>query len=301
MTTAQPATRTASADARLPEQHPFRAHLRRVEVAEGVEAHRLWTPDDGALPSLYLSHGAPMLFEMTDWMSELREWARDLPKPRAILIVSAHWEAAPLSISSTQPTELVYDFSGFDPIYSTMRYDTPPAAELARQVTSLLPAAEQVHEHRSRGLDHGAWVPLKIMYPQADIPVLQLSMPTHDPDRLLDLGRRLRDLRESGVLLIGSGFMTHGLPYLDWRDPHNVPGWSSDFDGWASDALRRGDVDELSNFQDRAPGMPYAHPTVEHFTPLFVTLGAADDPTAPVRTTIDGYAIGLAKRSFQAA
>ncbi|KGN41327.1 extradiol ring-cleavage dioxygenase [Knoellia aerolata DSM 18566] len=253
------------------------------------------------MPSLYLSHGAPMLFEMTDWMTELHTWARSLPKPRAILIVSAHWESAPLSISSSEPTELVYDFGGFAPMYFQMRYDTPAATALAQQVARLMPDTEPVHEHRSRGLDHGAWVPLKIMYPDADIPVLQLSLPTHQPERLLDLGRRLRSLRESGVLVIGSGYMTHGLPYLDWSDPSNVPGWSSDFDLWAAEALARGDVDELSGFRDRAPGMPYAHPTVEHFTPLFVTLGASADPAAAPTTTIDGYAIGLAKRSFQAA
>jgi 4,5-DOPA dioxygenase extradiol len=292
---------TATADARIPAGHPFAAHLRRVAAVERAAPHRLWTPDDRPLPSLYLSHGAPMLFEMTDWMNELHAWARALPRPKAILIVSAHWEAAPLSISSTQPTELVYDFSGFAPMYFRMRYDTPPAAELARQVVRLLPDAEQVHEHRDRGLDHGAWVPLKIMYPEADIPVLQLSMPTHDARRLLALGERLRALRESGVLVVGSGFMTHGLPYIDWRRPDQVPGWSSDFDDWASDALERGDVDELAAFRTRAPGMPYAHPTVEHFTPLFVTLGAATDPTAPVETAVDGFAIGLAKRSFQAA
>jgi 4,5-DOPA dioxygenase extradiol len=103
------------------------------------------------------------------------------------------------------------------------------------------------------------------------------------------------------VLVIGSGYMTHGLPYLDWSRPEAVPGWSADFDLWAADALQRGDVDLLSDFRGKAPGMPYAHPTVEHFTPLFVTLGASEDPTAPPTTTIDGYAIGLAKRSFQAA
>jgi 4,5-DOPA dioxygenase extradiol len=195
----------------------------------------------------------------------------------------------------------VYDFGGFDPLYYTMRYDTPDATELARQVAGLMPDAEPVHEHGSRGLDHGAWVPLKIMYPDADIPVLQLSMPTHDSTRLLALGERLRTLRESGVLVIGSGYMTHGLPFINWRNLDEVPGWSSDFDAWASDALDRGDVEELARFRSSAPGMPYAHPTVEHFTPLFVTLGAAADPTAPVTTTIDGYALGLAKRSFQAA
>ena len=242
-----------------------------------------------------------MLFEMTDWMSQLGRWARALPRPRAILIVSAHWEAAPTMLSSSRPSELVYDFGGFDPMYFRMRYDSPAATDLAAQVAGLMPDTEPLHEHRSRGLDHGAWVPLKIMYPEADIPVLQLSMPTHDPARLLDIGRRLRSLREAGVLVIGSGYMTHGLPYLDWSRPDAVPGWSSDFDLWAAEALQRGDVDTLSDFRGKAPGMPYAHPTVEHFTPLFVTLGASDDPTAPPTTAIDGYALGLAKRSFQAA
>ncbi|HET8599776.1 MAG TPA: class III extradiol ring-cleavage dioxygenase [Segeticoccus sp.] len=292
---------TAAADARIPAAHPFAAHLQKAAAAEQAHPHRLWTPEDGPLPSIYLSHGAPMLFEMTDWMDQLHRWAHDLPRPKAILIVSAHWEAAPLSISSTEPTELVYDFGGFAPLYYSMRYDTPSAAELAQQVVSLLPDEEQVHEHRSRGLDHGAWVPLKIMYPEANIPVLQLSLPTQDATKLLALGDRLRPLREQGVLVIGSGYMTHGLPFIDWRHTDQVPGWSSDFDLWAKEALARGDVDELAAFRQHAPGMPYAHPTVEHFTPLFVTLGAAADPTAPVKTAIDGYALGLAKRSFEAA
>jgi 4,5-DOPA dioxygenase extradiol len=292
---------TALADALIPGHHPFARHLERAAAAEHRAPHAVWTPADGPLPSLYLSHGAPMLFEMTDWMTQLHDWARDLPRPRGILIISAHWESAPLAISAPQPTELVYDFGGFHPMYYQMRYDTPAATDLADQVAALMPRTEAVHEHRDRGLDHGAWVPLKIMYPEADIPVLQLSMPTHDPARLLDLGRRLRALRESGVLVIGSGYMTHGLPYLDWSRPDSVPGWSSDFDHWAAEALGRGDVDALADFRHQAPGMPYAHPTVEHFTPLFVTLGAATDPSAAPTTTIDGYAIGLARRSFQAA
>jgi len=293
--------RTAAADARIPAAHPFAAHLKRAAKAQLAEPHRRWTPEDGPMPALYISHGAPMLFEMTDWMVELHTWARALPRPRAILIVSAHWESAPLSISSSEPTELVYDFGGFHPMYYEMRYDTPPAGDLARKVVDLMPHTEKLHEHRSRGLDHGAWVPLKIMYPEADIPVLQLSMPTHDPDRLMALGRRLRELRESGVLVIGSGYMTHGLPFIDWQNLDKVPGWSSDFDHWAADALARADVDELAGFRSKAPGMPYAHPTVEHFTPLFVTLGASSDPEAAPDTKIDGYAMGLAKRSVEAA
>jgi 4,5-DOPA dioxygenase extradiol len=141
-----------------------------------------WTTDDGALPPLFLSHGAPPLLEDAQWMDELFAWAQSLPRPRAVLAVSAHWESAPMALSSpTAGTPLVYDFAGYDPRYFRMRYATPDASALARLVASVLPAGEQVHEHPTRGLDHGAWVPLLAMYPEADIPVLQLSLPTHDP------------------------------------------------------------------------------------------------------------------------
>ncbi len=140
------------------------------------------------------------------------------------------------------------------------------------------------------------------MYPDADIPVLQMSLPTMDPTRLLDLGRRLRPLREEGVLVVGSGHLTHGLPFLtDWRPNAPAPGWSADFDAWAAEALATGDIDALADFRRRAPGMPYTHPTVEHFTRLFVTLGAATDPEEPATTTIDGFFLGLSKRSIQVA
>ena len=282
--------------------HPLQQHRTRAAALEAAAPQPVWTPADGPLPALYLSHGAPPLLEDRTWMHELLGWSRSLPKPRAVLVVSAHWESAPLALSSSAAaTDPVYDFSGFDPLYSTLRYDTPDASALAALVRSVLPDGERPHEHASRGLDHGAWVPLTVMYPDADVPVLQLSIPTHDSSRLLALGARLRPLREQGVLVVGSGFMTHGLPYVDWHRPDRVPGWSSEFDLWAADALGRGDVDELAHFRTRAPGMPYAHPTVEHFTPLFVTLGAAGDPEAPVTTTVDGFFIGLSKRSFQAA
>nr|BFE65334.1 class III extradiol ring-cleavage dioxygenase [Dactylosporangium thailandense] len=265
----------------------------------------MWAPEDGALPSLYISHGAPPLLEDAEWMRQLHEWALALPKPTAILIVSAHWEQAPLSVSATAAhTPLVYDFGGFKPVFWTLQYNTPDATELASKVAALMPDSEPLHEHRSRGLDHGAWVPLMTMYPLGDVPVLQLSLPTHDPDRLLELGRRLRPLRQEGVLVIGSGFMTHGLPFLTrehWTGHGTPPGWSADFDAWAADALARGDVDTLSRYASQAPGMPFAHPTAEHYTPLFVTLGAADQPDAPVRSVIDGYFMGLSKRSLQTA
>lgn len=265
----------------------------------------LWQPSDGPMPSIYLGHGAPPTLDDEVWMSQLFEWAITMPKPRAIAIVSAHWESAPMTISSTGiSTELVYDFGGFQRRFYEMRYDTPDSSGLAHKIRGLMPDDEPLFEHPSRGLDHGAWVPLSIMYPLADVPVLQVSMPTHEPARLLDLGRRLRELRHEGVLIVGSGFMTHGLPFIT-RDymmgASGGPSWSTDFDLWAAEALERGDVDTLANYRHAAPGMPFAHPTVEHYTPIFVTLGAATDAEAGVRTAIEGFAFGLSKRSFQIA
>jgi len=254
-------------------------------------------------PVLYISHGAPPLLDDELWMSQLQAWSSSLKRPAGIVIVSAHWESAPISISATQAnTPLIYDFGGFSPRFYNMKYDTPDAGWLGDLVASLMPDNEPLHRHSSRGLDHGAWVPLKVMYPEADIPVIQLSMPTHDPIKLLELGRRLKPLRDQGVLLIGSGFMTHGLPFIrDWRTDAEAPAWSSEFDHWAAEALAIGDIESLINYKSLAPGMPYAHPTVEHFTPLFISLGASENVEKPVETKIDGYFMGLAKRSVQVA
>lgn len=263
-----------------------------------------WTPGDGAFPAIYLSHGAPPLFEDADWIRTLGEWADSLPRPRGILIVSAHWENAPIALSATEAgTPLVYDFGGFHPYYFSMQYDTPDSGWLADRVAAALPETMPVTRHARRGLDHGAWVPLKVMYPAGDVPVVQMSIPTHDPAALLAIGRRLRELRHEGVAVIGSGFWTHGLPFLTAENLQlgAVPGWSRDFDAWAAELLAAGDVDGLSRYASAAPGMPYAHPTVEHFSPLFVTLGAADEPESGVRTTLDDFTWGLARRSFQLA
>jgi len=260
-------------------------------------------PVDARMPALYIGHGAPPLLDDPVWSGQLATWARELPRPRGILVVSAHWESAPLAISAPAAgTPLVYDFGGFDPKYYRESYATPSAEALADRVAAMMPDHEPVHRHPSRGLDHGAWVPMKLMYPDADIPVLQMSLPTHDPGRLMELGRRLRPLRDEGVLIIGSGFLTHGLPFLkEFRIDAAVPGWSQDFDLWAAEAISKGDVDTLASYRDLAPGMPYAHPTVEHYTPLFVALGAAADPSEPATQKIDGYWMGLSKRSYQVA
>jgi 4,5-DOPA dioxygenase extradiol len=253
------------------------------------------------IPALYLSHGAPPLVDDDLWVSQLAAWAGELPRPTAILVVSAHWESAPLTIGSTSAdTPLTYDFWGFPDRYYATTYDAPGAVELASRVESLMPGTEPVTHDPGRRLDHGAYVPLTVMYPAADIPVLQISMPTLDPERLLSLGERLRPLREEGVLIIGSGFTTHGLPFLDDPSPGAVPpDWSTEFDAWAAERFAAGDVEALIDFRRRAPGMPYAHPTIEHFAPLFVALGASSDPEQSPRQRIDGYWMGLAKRSIE--
>ncbi|MFF0817669.1 dioxygenase [Rhodococcus sp. NPDC003318] len=254
-----------------------------------------------AMPALYLSHGAPPLVDDTLWVAELAAWSKDLPRPTAVLMVSAHWESAPFTIGSvTTGTPLVYDFGGFDPKYYQAQYAAPGAPDLARQVAALMPDDEPVYHQPDRGLDHGAYVPLTVMYPDADIPVLQISLPTLDPQRLLHLGERLRPLREQGVLIVGSGFTTHGLPFLrDWSPNAVAPGWSKEFDIWAAERFAAGDVDSLIDFRAKAPGMPYAHPTIEHFAPLFVTLGASSDPEQTPEQVVDGFWMGLSKRSLQ--
>jgi 4,5-DOPA dioxygenase extradiol len=256
----------------------------------------------GRLPALYLGHGAPPLLEDPVWPGQLAAWAARLPRPRAILVVSAHWESAPVTLGATTSVPLTYDFYGFPLRYYQQRYDAPGAPELAARVRSLMPDHEEVASDPGRGLDHGAYVPLLAMYPEADIPVLQMSMPDLDPEHLFAIGQRLAPLRDDGVLVIGSGFMTHGLPFVREymaTGKAGAPAWSMEFDRWATEALERRDLDALFDFRDKAPGMPWAHPTVEHFAPLFVALGAATVPDEPPASAIDGYWYGLAKRSLQ--
>jgi len=252
------------------------------------------------LPALFLSHGAPPLVDSPRWVAQLTELTGRIDRPSAILIVSAHWEAAPLTIGATDPTvPLTYDFSGFPERYYRTTYWSPGAEDLAARIAAMMPDGAPVAHDRRRRLDHGAYVPLTVMYPEVDIPVLQISLPTLDPERLLALGRRLAPLRDEGVLIIGSGFTTHGLPFLrDWTPEATPPGWSAEFDAWAGEAFAAGDVETLLDFRRRAPGMPYAHPTVEHFAPVFVALGASDDAEQRPDQPIDGFWMGLAKRSL---
>ena len=249
------------------------------------------------MPALYLSHGAPPLADDPVWTRELAGWAHALPEPRAILMVSAHWEEAPLTIGATSTTSVIHDFGGFPERYYEVQYPAPGAPDLAARVRSLLGGTgTPVHDEPGRGLDHGAYVPLVEMYPDARVPVLQVSMPTLEPGELMRVGRVLAPLRDEGVLIVGSGFFTHNLSALG---APGVPNWSVEFDDWGRDALLTGDIDSLVDFQRKAPASRLAHPRTEHFAPLFVTLGAAEGELDTQRTAIDGFWHGLAKRSVQ--
>ena len=255
-------------------------------------------------PVLYLSHGAPPLADDTTWTGELAAWSSDLPRPSSVLIVSAHWELAPIAVSATSgDVPLLYDFWGFPQRYYEVTYDAPGAPELAQSVAGLLSGAgESLHQDPSRGLDHGAYVPLKEMFPQADIPVLQLSMPTLDPQRLFALGERLAPLRDEGVLIVGSGFTTHNLAWFNPSASSDAapPTPSAEFDHWAAEAVGRGDVDAVLDFLAKAPAAREAHPRTEHWAPLYVALGAAaGGGSLANRSVIDGFWYGLSKRSWQ--
>lgn len=251
----------------------------------------------GRMPTVYLSHGAPPLADDPVWPGELAAWAEDLPKPTAILVVSAHWEDAPLALGAVHTVPLVYDFWGFPERYYQVKYAAPGAPELARSVRGLLDSAGSPVQDTDRGLDHGAYVPLVEMYPDVDIPTLQISLPTLDPAKLMDLGCKLAPLRDEGVLIMGSGFFTHNLRAL--AQDGSVSSVMAEFDDWGKRALAAGDVDSLLDFERKAPAGRYAHPRTEHFAPLFVALGAAESDLTDQQSVIDGFWLGLSKRSVQ--
>ena len=256
------------------------------------------TATPGRMPALYLSHGAPPLADDPIWPGELAAWSAGLPRPKAILMVSAHWEEAPLALGATTTVPLVYDFWGFPQHYYEVTYAAPGAPELADSVRKLLRApGTPVQDVPDRGLDHGAYVPLVEMYPGADIPVLQVSMPTLDPQRLMEIGRRLAPLRDEGVLIVGSGFFTHNLRAIS--PDGTVPSVMAEFDDWGRRALEARDLDALLDFERKAPAGRLAHPRTEHFAPLFVTLGAGEADLATQRSTVEGFWMGLSKRSLQ--
>ena len=251
------------------------------------------------MPVIFAAHGAPILLDDADWMGELASWAKAMPKPKSILMISAHWEERPTTLGATRTVPLVYDFYWFPERYYQTRYPAPGAPDLAGRVRDLLRAGEMATaEDPERGLDHGAYVPLVPMFREADVPVLQVSMPGLDARELFALGRALAPLREEEVLIFGSGFLTHNMRYA-FRP--GTPEWAREFESWAEGALSRFDVDALVDFQTRAPSARMALPTWEHYAPVLVAAGAAADGQPHVTFPITGWWMNGAftKRSVQ--
>jgi 4,5-DOPA dioxygenase extradiol len=260
-------------------------------------------PGSGAqLPAVFAAQGAPPLVDHPRWTAELAAWGRALPRPEAILVVSAHWEQHPLAHGATSsPVPLYYDFGGLPQRYYQLAYPAPGAPDLAGRVAELMAGSGgQLAAKPGRGLDHGAFIPLLLMFPAADIPVLQLSMPTLEPEGLLGLGRQLAGLRKEGVLIFATGLLTHTFDIPDLGNPDTPPDPAlAEFDSWVAETLRRGDTSSLLHFRDQAPGVQAALPSDEHFAPLFVALGAAAGGPASVTFPHQGFWYGNSMRSVQ--
>ncbi len=255
--------------------------------------------DGGTQPmtAAFVGHGSPMTALDATRGRELAAWAKAMPTPDAVLCVSAHFEKSPVTIGATTRVPLFYDFRGFPRALYQVRYPAPGAPDLARRVAARLASIAEVQQDPRRGHDHGTWVPLRWMYAKADVPVLSVSLPGHAPKQLFRLGRALRPLRDEGVLILGSGMMTH-----NWRariEPGaKPPSWSTEFDAWARRALDTNDVDALLDWQKKAPAARTNHPTVEHFVPLLIALGARRDGD-PATYPITGYSGTMSRRCVQ--
>lgn len=236
------------------------------------------------LRPLFVSHGAPTLpFEDVAARDFLEGLAKTMPRPRAILVVSAHWETRIPTVNTVERNDTIHDFSGFPAALYKLTYPAPGDPVLADRIVDLLGAAGlPVATDTQRGLDHGAWLPLMLAWPDADIPVLQLSVQSHlGPGHHLELGRALAPLTEEGALILASGSFTHDLS--SWRGQAGMdePEWVSSFANWFDAALKEKRTCDLLAYRRLAPHAVRNHPTEEHLLPLFVALGAAGaDPVA---------------------
>jgi 4,5-DOPA dioxygenase extradiol len=253
------------------------------------------------LPSLFLSHGAPTLpIDPAMPSGDFATLAERLPRPRAILMLSAHWCTAMPVASTAEAPETIHDFYGFPRELYTLRYGAPGAPELARQAAALLGEAQIPTQTQPHGLDHGAWVPLLLMYPQADIPVAQLSIqPDRDPAHHYAVGRALRPLAEDGVLVVGSGQITHNLRVADFgARPGDADPRVAEFTDWFETRLAERDVATLLDYRKRAPHAALMHPTDEHLLPVFASLGAAIDDYSLQIQSLGTYQRALAMTNY---
>ncbi|MCU1736611.1 MULTISPECIES: DODA-type extradiol aromatic ring-opening family dioxygenase [Pseudomonas] len=230
------------------------------------------------LPSLFISHGSPMLaLDPGASGPALARLAAELPRPKAIVIVSAHWESQDLRVSSNPRPETWHDFGGFPRELFAVQYPAPGEPQLAAEIVALLNAdGLSARLDEQRPFDHGVWVPLSLMYPQADIPVVQVSLPSRmGPALQTRIGHALGGLRAQGILLIGSGSITHNLGELDWHaGPNSIEPWAKAFRDWMVDKLAADDEAALHDYRKQAPYAVRSHPSDEHLLPLYFARGA---------------------------
>ena len=238
-----------------------------------------------ALPSIFISHGSPMHALQPGPAGEAwKALGRRLPRPRAILIASAHWETHLPMLTGHAKPETIHDFYNFpEPLYR-LRYPAPGAPDVAQRAQVALKAAGfTAGIDGCRGLDHGAWAPLLYAYPEHDVPVVQMSIqPALGAQHHLQVGKALRELSQEGVLIVGSGHLTHNL--RDWARGQGKPEpYAREFQAWVFARLKENDLEALVDYRSRAPHGVRAHPTDEHFLPLFIALGAAQEHARPER------------------
>ena len=232
-------------------------------------------------PSLFISHGSPILaLQPGESGPALARLAAEMPRPRAIVMVSAHWESHELLVNGNPQPETWHDFGGFAAELFAVQYPAPGLPDLTREVVELLAASDLPARIDSRRpFDHGVWVPLSLMYPQADIPVVQISLPSRQgPELQTRVGKALAGLRAEGVLIIGSGSITHNLGELNWNgDSARVEPWAQAFRDWMIDTLASDDEYALHQYRSLAPHAVRAHPSDEHLLPLYFARGAGGE------------------------
>ena len=261
--------------------------------------------EQAQIPAVFISHGSPMVaIQHGAYQDALAEFGRTV-QPRAIVSISAHWgTGTSISITGDARHTTIHDFGGFPSSLYGLKYNAPGSPELASRIAGLLAdSGWDTKITQDRGLDHGTWIPLRLMYPDADIPVVALSVSLQlSPKDLYRIGQALALLRSEGVLILGSGGVVHNLRLVHFEDAqHSVEPWAAEFDGWFRDAVQQKKLTELFHFMKAAPHARLAVPTFEHFVPVFVVMGAAADG-GKVSTIYEGFEHGnISMRSFAMA
>lgn len=248
------------------------------------------------MPVVYAAQGSPRLLLHSEWPQRLHDWAQTLPRPRALVIVSAHWEETQLAVGSLEhPVPLYYDYYGFPEPFYRLTWPAPPARDVAATIARLCDGKLAHAPHR--GLDHGAFIPLMLMWPEHDIPVVQIAMPSLEPSALMALGAQLAPLRDDGVLIFATGLMTHA-PTGVTIDGETHEEFRA-FDAWVEAAMTERRFDELACYRSLAPHVDTVLPSHEHFAPLFVAIGAGASDAEEITFPTTGFWRGNSMRSVE--